>query len=63
MSYLHKERLNAAKNLLLSTDYTIEQIAAEVGYSSSSQLARIFRKYESLSPSDYRNSHENSSRF
>ena len=63
LSYLHKERLNAAKNLLLSTDYTIEQIAAEVGYSSSSQLARIFRKYESLSPSDYRNSHENSSRF
>lgn len=59
LAYLHKERLNAAKKLLLNTDYTMEQIADEVGYSSPSQLARIFRKYESLSPSDYRNSRAN----
>ena len=57
LTYLHKERINAAKKLLLDTDYTMEQIAAEVGYSSPSQLARVFRKYESISPSDFRNSH------
>lgn len=59
LAYLHNERLNAAKKLLLDTDYTMEQIANEVGYSSSSQLARIFRKYESISPSDFRNLYHN----
>lgn len=58
LACLHKERLRAAKNLLLETDFTIEQIANEVGYNSASQLARVFRKYESVSPSDFRNSHE-----
>ncbi len=56
LSYLHRQRLAAAKRLLTDTDYTVEQIAAQVGYNSPSQLARIFRKYESISPSDFRTS-------
>lgn len=55
LQYLHHERLQTAKQLLLSTDLNMEQIAARVGYNSSVQLLRIFKKYEGMSPSDYRN--------
>lgn len=55
LTCLHKERLLAAKKLLRETDYTMEQIADEVGYNSASQLARVFRKYEGVSPSAFRN--------
>lgn len=58
LACLHKERLKATKKLLLETDYTVEQIANMVGYNSASQLARVFRKYESVSPSEFRNSPE-----
>ena len=55
---LHRERLREAKKLLCETDYTIEQIAEQVGYNSASQLARVFRKYENISPTAFRNSYE-----
>ena len=55
LTCLHKERILAAKKMLKETDYSIEEIARQVGYNSSTQFGRIFRKYESLSPSDYRN--------
>lgn len=58
LACVHKERLRAAKVLLQETDFTIEQIAAEVGYNSASQFARVFRKYEESSPSVYRSSHK-----
>lgn len=54
LTILHKERILAAKRLLQETDYTMEQIANEVGYNSASQLARVFRKYEGVSPSTFR---------
>ncbi len=54
LTCLHKERLYAAKKSLRETDYTIEQIAEEVGYNSASQFARVFRKYEGVSPSAFR---------
>ena len=54
---LHQERLRSAKQLLIDTDLTIEEIARQVGYNSASQLARVFRKYESTSPSDFRSKH------
>ena len=53
---IHSERLQTAKKLLVDTDYTMEHIAAEVGYNSASQFARVFRKYEGKSPSDFRKS-------
>lgn len=55
LTYLHKERIAVAKQLLSSSSNTIDEIAHKVGYNSSTQFARIFRKYESVSPSDYRN--------
>lgn len=54
LAFLHETRLAAAKKLLLETDRTVEWIAAEVGYRSASQFARIFRKYEGVAPMVYR---------
>lgn len=54
LTWLHKERIRVAKDLLSQNKLTIEQIANNVGYNSSPQLARVFRKYENMSPSDYR---------
>lgn len=54
LACLHGERLQAAKKLLVETDFTMEQIAGQVGYNSASQLARVFRKYENSSPSAFR---------
>ena len=51
---IHGERLRAAKKLLVDTDYTMEYIADIVGYNSASQFARVFRKYEKVSPSEFR---------
>ncbi len=51
---LHRERLKEAKRLLLETDLSVEQIGAQVGYNSASQFARVFKKYESVSPTAFR---------
>ena len=53
-AYLQTVRLNAAKELLLSTDYSIAQIAYQVGYSDPLYFSRLFASREGLSPSDYR---------
>lgn len=55
LSCLHQERIAVAKELLSRTSQTVEEISHHVGYNSSTQFARIFRKYEGVSPSDYRN--------
>lgn len=54
LTCLHKERIFAAKKMLKETDLSIESIARQVGYNSSTQFARIFRKYEEISPSEFR---------
>lgn len=54
LEYLHHERISVAKKLLSDTDLNMEQIAHKVGYNSSVQLLRIFKKYEHMLPSDYR---------
>lgn len=52
--YLTQLRLERACELLEQTDLSITEIALEVGYSSNQVLARVFSKYQRISPSDYR---------
>ena len=53
VEFLNLLRVEHAKKLLES-NHTIKQISREVGFSSSTYLGRIFRKYTSTSPSEYR---------
>ena len=52
--YLIDYRLDRSRNLLLSTDKTILEIAIEVGFNSSSYYCEAFRKKYSTSPTQYR---------
>jgi AraC-like DNA-binding protein len=54
LDYLHTTRLNEAKKLLNETDLGISEIAAKVGYYSGWTLARVFKRYEGITPTAYR---------
>ena len=52
--YIHKVRLDNAKELLLNTVLTVETISEKVGLSNSVALTRLFKKYEGTTPAVYR---------
>ena len=52
--WLVSERVDAAKQLLCSTELTIEQIAGEVGMGSAHVLRHHFRKLVKLNPTEFR---------
>ncbi|WP_042199125.1 AraC family transcriptional regulator [Paenibacillus camerounensis] len=54
IDYLNQLRIDKAKELLLDTDLTIKQVAAEVGYYNVQSFNRFFRKYEGMPPSSYK---------
>lgn len=54
IQYVHALRLEEAKQLLESTDNSIESIAEQVGYEDSSFFSRLFRREVGLTPSQYR---------
>lgn len=47
-------RINAARRLLRETNQSIVAIALDLGFSSASHFAQVFRREAELSPSDYR---------
>lgn len=51
---LNSYRLNQAKELLTTTDSSIENIAFAVGFSSVRSLYNLFAKYEHCSPAEYK---------
>jgi transcriptional regulator GlxA family with amidase domain len=56
MKYLNKLRVDYAASLLAVSDMTVEQIAFDAGFCSSSYFSRIFKKYYNMSPLEYRKS-------
>ncbi|MDY3617589.1 AraC family transcriptional regulator [Agathobaculum sp.] len=51
-------RIAYAKNYLCTTDYSIEEIAEKIGFSSPRALYKLFQQYEGLSLSQYREQHK-----
>lgn len=48
-------RIGKAKNLLMTNqEMSIEQISIAVGYSASNNFASVFKKFENISPKDFR---------
>ncbi len=60
--YILNVRIRAAKNLLLTTDKPLVDIASECGFSSQSYFNYAFKKAENITPNQYRFS-KNSSYF
>ena len=54
IQYLLTIRVNNAASLLETTDYSMAEISAIVGYEDPLYFSRLFRKLKGMSPSDYR---------
>jgi len=52
--YILISRLRVVETRLLYSDFTIKQIAYEVGFSDASHLSNVFKKYYLISISDFR---------
>lgn len=50
-------RMNKAKELLLATNATLQEIAKAVGYPDGYYLAKMFKKYMGIAPIRYREQH------
>jgi AraC family transcriptional regulator of arabinose operon len=57
MEYLAMKRISSAKVALLDTNAAIAQIGKRVGYKDANYFGIVFKKYEGISPREYRNSH------
>jgi len=53
--YIGLVRISKAKELLLHTDLKVNEIADRIGIYSRTTFLRLFKKYEGLTPSEYRN--------
>ncbi len=58
IEYLTQVRMDKAKELLRNTEHRINEIAEMVGYQGT-YFNRIFKKLEGLTPSQYRELHQN----
>lgn len=53
-TYIQKERVHRAKQLLAHTDETISNISQMVGFSSQSHLGKVLKDWEGMTPREYR---------
>lgn len=51
---LNERRLEAAKELLTTTNQTVQFIADTVGIPDFNYFTKLFRRYEGFTPSEYR---------
>jgi transcriptional regulator GlxA family with amidase domain len=54
-NYLQKLRIENAKRLLESTDFSASEIMYRVGYNDDRSFRRLFKQYTGLTPKNYRN--------
>lgn len=54
VEYWQQLRVQTAKELLASSNLTIQEVALEVGYNDQGHLTRVFKKTLSQTPSEYR---------
>jgi len=52
--YLTRRRVQRAKELILGTTLTVNEISERVGYQTAKYFIKVFRKLEGMSPGQYR---------
>jgi YesN/AraC family two-component response regulator len=55
--YLSQHRIELAKQWLRVTDMKSSEIAEKLGYSTASNFNRLFKKFEQITPTEYREQH------
>ncbi len=53
--FIQREKINAACYMLRFSDKTVAEIALNFGYKSQSKFTVIFRKWQAMTPTEYRN--------
>ncbi|WP_020620312.1 helix-turn-helix transcriptional regulator [Paenibacillus daejeonensis] len=56
LAYIHVLRINNALSLLASTEMSIADITAQVGFDSYRSFTRVFKKLKGTTPGEYRDS-------
>ncbi|NLO39505.1 MAG: AraC family transcriptional regulator [Ruminiclostridium sp.] len=54
INYINSLRINESKRMLCQTSLTINDIALDLGYNSSQTFTRFFKKYEGITPGEFR---------
>ena len=54
LEYVHRLRIEEAKQMLETGDAPVEAVAAEAGYQDASFFGRLFRRRVGLTPAQYR---------
>ncbi|MBQ8790809.1 MAG: AraC family transcriptional regulator [Ruminiclostridium sp.] len=54
MEYVAKRRIQTAKELLNSSDYSVDEISERVGFCSGSYFCKLFKRYEGMTPTQFR---------
>ncbi len=54
VEYVTVRRMDKARSLLRNPDKSIKEICAEVGYSDPNYFSRIFKKYQGVTPTEYK---------
>lgn len=54
ISYVNRKKIDQAKELLRDSNRNINQIAKDVGYQDASHFIRMFKRFEGLTPTLYR---------
>ncbi|GIP21005.1 response regulator [Paenibacillus sp. J22TS3] len=52
--YTHQYKMKLAAKMLKSSSQTLENLAAELGYSDRTYFSKVFKKYMGLTPSEYK---------
>jgi len=56
LDYINSLRISESKRLLRQTDMTIAEIALNLGYNNVQSFNRFFKKYEGITPGEFRSS-------
>ena len=54
MQYIDQKRFEESKRLLTTTTLPIKNIVGQVGYTDEANFSRKFKKYEGVTPTQYR---------
>lgn len=57
VDYVNQSRILLAKQLLRATSASLNEISEQVGFASSQSLIRVFKKYEGITPGQFRTQH------
>lgn len=57
IEYLILKRIEVTKNLLISTNHSMEEISSIVGFNSQSYFNQVFKKKVGITPSQFRKNH------